>query len=134
MTASARHEDRRITLDEPDRYYGENHLTKLSVWWGDSAQNRSATGLSRNELQDIVDAAARQYGVRPQDDRPAPEPCRNCGSTDLTWAAFPQNLSNVPDGRLSMREVAISAVLSCETCSETIDIRPIDKMRMEPNP
>lgn len=46
--------------------------------------------------------------------------CPNCGEKTLVWSAGPVKLTQVADGRLTMRDVETQFYLGCETCSETL--------------
>jgi hypothetical protein len=46
--------------------------------------------------------------------------CPECGERKLTWSAGPVKLSQVPDGRLVMRDVETQFYLGCDHCSETL--------------
>lgn len=49
--------------------------------------------------------------------------CPEChSSANLNWVLFPDNTTGVADGRLKMHEINIKAYLSCEYCSETIEV------------
>ena len=65
--STADNPDRRdIRLEDPVENWEkrEGYLTRLTIGWTDSAT--SSTQLRAEELQDIVNAAARQYRITPE--------------------------------------------------------------------
>lgn len=47
--------------------------------------------------------------------------CPRCGSEDLGWGIAALNDTSVPDGRLSMRDVSLAFLLSCDECEAIVE-------------
>jgi len=54
--------------------------------------------------------------------------CRECGSTELTWANSIVNRSAVQQGRLNTSDVECLFYLGCDTCSATLTVVEADRV------
>lgn len=69
--------DHRIELIEPDQWNAERAaITQMRVWLDDSRP--TSVHFTANDLQTIVNAAALQYGIRPECTCPADDWDPNC--------------------------------------------------------